>query len=160
MNKREFKPIRRIDTKIKEATRILEQLGYESEKISAKEFYDYMTGETPTGDVVMLNDVLLNEFFMVHEIVEISELKKMDVPIDQQTIMVFYPEVYVVHLTALDYELTHALNKRNYAWFQRRLSGVTLEDPYLPQEFNYLRQELAPRCKSIIKKFSEHLPQC
>ena len=150
---------RRIDTKIKEATRILKQLGYESEKISAKEFYDYMTGETPTGDIVTLNDVLLNEFYMVHEIVEISELKKKGAPINKQTVMVYYPEVYETHFTAMDYELTHALNKKNYEWLKRRLTDAEgqLEDPFLPQEFNYLRRELAPRWRSIIKKFSKHI---
>ena len=149
----------KIDTKIKETTRTLEQLGYESERISPKEFYDYMTGETPTGDVITLNDVLRNEFLMVHEVVEISELKKMAIPISKQTVMVFYPEVYKVHFTAMDYELTHALNKKDYGWLKRRLTHAEdqLEDPYLPQEFNYLRRELAPRWRSVIKKFSKHL---
>jgi len=134
---------------------MLKQLGYDCEYISSREFYDYMTGETPTGDVITLDDVLRNEFLMVHEVVEISELKKMGISITKQTIMNFYPKVYQAHLTAMDYELTHALNKKDYKWFKRRLAGVTLDDPYLPQEFNYLRQQLAPRCKSIIKKFSK-----
>jgi hypothetical protein len=145
----------RIKTKINEARRILKQLGYESESISPKEFYDFMAGETPTGDVITLNDVLCNEFLMVHEVVEISELKKMGIPINKETVMVYYPEVYKAHITAMDFELTHALNRRNYKWLKRRLAAVTVEDPYLPQEFSYLRQELAPYCKSIIEKLSK-----
>jgi len=152
----------KINARIKEATTILKQLGYKSEDISPKEFYDYMTGETPTGDVITLNDVLNNEFLMVHEVVEISELKKKGIPIDKQTVMVFYPEVYEAHFTAMDYELTYALNQRNYEWFNRRFVSPEdfssqLDDPYLPQEFNYLRQKLAPQCKSIVEKFSKHL---
>jgi len=145
----------RIDTKIKEATRILKQLGYESEHISAEEFYDYMTGETPTGDVITLNDVLVNEFLMIHEVAEISELKKMGIPINKQTVMSFHPKVYKAHFTATEYELNHALNKKDYAWLEFRLNHAKdwLEDDYLPKE-------LAPRCKSIIKKFAEHLPRC
>jgi len=51
----------RIRVKIREATRTLEQLGYAVVNISAKEFYDYMTGETPTGDKTTLDDVLNGE---------------------------------------------------------------------------------------------------
>ena len=114
----------RIDTKIKEATRTLKQLGYETEHISPKEFYDYMTGETPTGDVITLNGVLCNEFLMVHEVVEISELKKMDTPISKQTVMSFYPRVYEAHFTAMDFELTHALYRKDYGWLRRRLASA------------------------------------
>lgn len=154
----------RINVKIKEATRILKQLGYESENISAREFYDYMTGETPTGDTVTLYDVLRNEFFMIHEVVEISELKRMGISINKQTIMRYYPKVYEAHITAMDYELTHALNKKDYEWFKRRFVSPEiflsqLNDPYLPPEYNYLPQQLTPKCKSIIKKFSKHFRQ-
>lgn len=80
-----------------------------------------MTGETPTDDTITLEDVLCNEFLMMHEVVEISELKKVNVPINKQTIVKFYPQVYAAHFTALDYELTYALNKKDYEWLKRRL---------------------------------------
>jgi len=66
----------RIARRIREVVEILKGLGYYPEKISSKEFHEYMTGETPAGDTITLEDVLCNEFFMVHEVVEISELKK------------------------------------------------------------------------------------
>lgn len=154
--------LNKINERIKEAVKIIEQLGYEIEPISSKEFFNYMTGETPTGDVITLNDVLNNEFLMVHEVVEISELKKMNVPIDKHTVMNFYPKVYEAHFVAIDYELTHALTKREHEWFKRRFVSPQdflsqLDDPYLPPEFKHLKQELAHRCKSIIKKFSKYI---
>jgi hypothetical protein len=88
---------------------------------------------------------------MLHEVVEINELKKMSMSINKQTVMVSYPEVYKAHITAMDYELTCALNQRNYHWLKRRLANVTVDDPYLPQEFSYLKRELAPLCKTVIK---------
>jgi hypothetical protein len=72
-----------------------------------------MTGETPTGDLITLTDVLNNEFLMVHEVVEISELKKRSIPINK-TIMRFYTEFIKFILRALNYELTYALNKQHY----------------------------------------------
>ncbi|MEM3731801.1 MAG: HAD family hydrolase [Candidatus Bathyarchaeia archaeon] len=148
-----------IAVKIKETVRILKRLGYNCESISPKEFYDYMTGETPTGDTITLEDVLKNEFLLVHEVVEISELKKMNVPINKQTIMNFYPNVYEAHFTALDYELTFALGQGNFEWVKMRLKNFEsqLDDPYLPQEFSHLKRKLAPKCELIMKKFSNFL---
>ena len=69
-------------------------MGYEIETISAEEFHDYMTGGTPTGDKITLDDVLENEFLLVHELVEMSELKKKNTPLNEHTVMDFYPSVY------------------------------------------------------------------
>ena len=149
----------KMSINMKGAARMLKQLGYRSEHISPKEFYDYMTGETPTGDVTTLEDVLGNEFLMVHEMVEISELKNRGIPIDKQTVIRFYPEVYKAHFIAIDYELTYASNKGDYRWIKRRLTHVEeqLDDPYLPEEFSYLKQEVAPCWRSIIKKFAKYI---
>ena len=148
-----------IAAKLRKTAEILNKLGYDYESISPKEFYDYMTGETPTGDTTTLENVLNNEFLMVHEIVEISELKKMNTPINKQTVMKFYPNVYEAHFTALDYELTHALNKKEYEWVRKRLKNFAsqLDDPYLPSEFNYLKQKLASKYTLMMKKFSKYL---
>ncbi|MFB0522168.1 MAG: hypothetical protein ACETV1_00220, partial [Candidatus Bathyarchaeia archaeon] len=73
-----------IRLELKKAAETLRKMGYMTECISSKEFYDYMTGETPTGDTITLNDVLSNEYLVLHEAVEISELKKMGVPINRR----------------------------------------------------------------------------
>lgn len=152
----------RICTKIREATQTLEQLGYVAVNISEKEFYDYMTGETPTGDKTTLDDVLNGEFLMVHEVVEISELKKMNVPINQKTVTCFYPKVYEAHLTAMNLELTFTLNKRDYKWLKHRFVSSKdfmsqLDDPFLGPEFGYLRKKLSPKSRAIARKFSKHV---
>lgn len=110
-------------------------------------------GETPTGDIVTLDNILSNEYFMVHEIVEISELKEMGIVIDKQTVMKHYPKVYEAHLTAMDYELTFALNNRDYEWIKERLTSNSL----LPADgYNHLRGKLTDKRKMIIKKFTDH----
>jgi hypothetical protein len=148
-----------IAVKMGEVIKILKGFSYNPEEISPKEFYEYMTGETPTGDIITLEDVLRNEFLMVHEVVEISELKKMGVPINKQTVVRFYPKVYEAHLTALDYELTHAINEGNYEWLKPRFKNfeAQLNDPFLPPEFKYLKQKLAPKVKHLEKKFLKYL---
>jgi hypothetical protein len=66
----------KIGNKARNAKRALKQLHYSPEQISAKEFHDYMTGETFSEDTTTLRDVLGNEFLMIHELIEMSELKK------------------------------------------------------------------------------------
>jgi hypothetical protein len=143
----------RINAKIAETVKKVRKLGYEVENISAGEFYDYISGETPTYDVVTLDDILSNEYFMLHEIVEISELKKMNVIIDKKTIMKNYPKVYEAHLTAMDYELTYAFNNGDYEWIKHRLTFNSL----LPAEgYNHLRKKLTDKYEMIMKKFKDY----
>ncbi len=148
----------KINIRMEEAAGILKELGYQVEHVSPREFYDYMTGETPTGDVTTLEDVLGNEFLMVHELVEISELKKKGIPIDKRTVMRFYPKVYEAHFVAIDYELSHALSRGKYGWIERRLAQAKeqLDDPHLPEEFSYLKQEAGLRWRSLAKKFAKY----
>jgi len=63
-----------IILKLKEATGKLREMEYESQHISPREFFDYMTGETPTGDIITILDVLKNDFLMIHEAVEIRSI--------------------------------------------------------------------------------------
>lgn len=141
-----------IKMKIREAAERLRGFGYESKLISPREFYDYMTGETPTGDITTLEDVLANEYLIIHEVVEISELKRMGVPINKRTVVEFHPRVYEAHLTATEYELDYAVRKGDYAWLKNRLD---LAKSWLADE--YMPKELIPRYMALIRRFSEHL---
>jgi hypothetical protein len=67
-----------IENKIEATKKVLRSIGYVVKEVSAQEFYDYMTGEIFSEDTTTLDDVLGNEYLMVHELVEINELKKMD----------------------------------------------------------------------------------
>ncbi len=92
-----------IDEKIRKAKSAIEQLGYIAADISAQEFYDYMTGEIFSEDKTTLPDVLGSEFLMIHELVEMNELKKMGRTIDKRVI-VESPKtmIYEAHFTAIE----------------------------------------------------------
>ncbi len=142
---------KRIAEKLKETLKTLKELGYKSLQLSPREFYDYLTGETPTGDTITIVDVLGNDFLMIHEVVEMSELKKIGIPINKNTVMMFHPEVYGAHYTATEHELNFALSKKEFDWLRVRIGHAKswLEDDSMPQH-------LVPRCKAIIKRFSKH----
>ncbi|MFQ6068396.1 MAG: hypothetical protein ACE5KD_02520 [Candidatus Bathyarchaeia archaeon] len=141
-----------IDTKIKEVEKTLKQLDYVTWNVSAKEFHDYMTGEIFSEDITTLQDVLDSKFLMLHEIVEISELKKMGRTINKQTIMKTpKTTIYEAHFTAMEYELNYALLRREYSWIRERLKQhklVLIDDPCLPEK-------LKPRGEAIFERFSK-----
>ncbi len=139
-----------VSLKLKRAVEIARSLGYYCEDISPREFYGYMTGKTVSGDKMPLEEVLTNEFLMLHEVIEISELKKKGITIGEMTIVNYHPKtIYEAHITATEYEIKHALNKGDLAYVKLRLLHIRewLEDENLPKE-------LDPKLKSMVEKFS------
>ena len=65
-----------IGSKIEDARRGLLSINYLVKDVSAQEFYDFMAGEKFSEDKTTIDDVLRNKYLMIHELVEISELKK------------------------------------------------------------------------------------
>jgi hypothetical protein len=142
-----------ISSKIRVAKRALKRVGYVAMDVSPQEFFDYMTGEIFSEDPTTLRDVLGNEYIMVHELVEMSELKKMGRTIDKRVI-VDSPKttIYTAHFAAMETELSYALQKGDTYWARWRLkthkTSVLDDDPNLPEE-------LRPRAQEIFKRFSK-----
>lgn len=138
--------VERLDTTI----RIVKDLGYEPENVSAKEFHDYLTGEIFSEDKTTLSDILGNEYYMVHEVVEISELKKAGLKIHKQVIVESPKEViYKAHFYAQEFEMDYAVRKRDYFWMKERLDQhrkVLYDDPNLP---NGLKSEALRICEKF-----------
>ena len=141
-----------IKGKIKRAREALKSIGYVAEDVSAQEFHDYMTGEIFSEDTTTLQDVLGNEYLMVHELSEMSELKKMGRTIDKRVI-VDSPKtvIYKAHFKAIELELQYAMLKKDHFWVKVRLKqhkeSVLEDDPNLPES-------LKPRGEEILRKFS------
>lgn len=149
-----------IDAKIGKAKEALKQFGYDQIDVSAREFYDWMTGEIFSDDPTTLRDVLGNEYLMIHELVEISELKKMGRTIDKRVI-VDSPKtaVYDAHLTAMETELKYALHKWDTYWAKIRLrqhkESVLDDDPNLPEELRPRAEEIYEKYRRLAKQASE-----
>ena len=146
-----------INGKIKRAREALKSIDYVAENVSAQEFHDYMTGEIFSEDTTTLQDVLGNEFLMVHELSEMSELKKMGRIIDKRVI-VDSPKtvIYEAHFKAMELELEYAIFKKDYYWVKFRLKqhkeSVLEDDPNLPES-------LRPRGEEIFHKFTNLVKQ-
>lgn len=149
-----------IDAKIRKAREALRQFGYYSVDVSAKEFYDYMTGEIFSDDPTTLQDVLNNEYILIHELVEISELKRRGRRIDKHAIM-GTPKIpfYTAHFDAMETELKYALYKRDTYWAKIRLrqhkESVIDDDPNLPEELRPRAEEMYKRYRRLAKEISD-----
>lgn len=147
-----------IKKKIEVTKKALKSIGYTLKEVSAKEFYHFMTGEIFSEDTTTLDDVLGSEYLMVHELVEINELKKSGRIINKRLI-VDSPKtvIYDAHLTAMETELDYALNKKDFFWVKLRLrlalkESVLDDDPNLPEE-------VRPRAEALYEKFRRILEQ-
>jgi hypothetical protein len=140
-----------IEDKIKTTAEALKSIDFTVKRVSTQEFYDYMTGEIFSDDPTTLDDVLGNEYLMVHELVEMSELKRMGRTIDKRVI-VDSPKnvIYEAHFNAMECELNYALHKRDYYWVKFRLrqhkESVLDNDPNLPKE-------MRPRAEALFEEF-------
>jgi hypothetical protein len=149
-----------IDSKIRKAMEALRQFGHYPVDVSAKEFYDYVTGEIFSDDPTTLQDVLNNEYIMIHELVEISELKKIGRKIDKQVIMET-PKIpfYTAHFNAMETELKYALHKRDTYWAKIRLrqhkESVLDDDPNLPEELRLRAEEIYEKYRTLAKQTSD-----
>jgi hypothetical protein len=142
-----------IEKKVEEAIALLGELGYDCIEVTAKEFHDYMTGETFSGDKTTIGDVLDSEYLMVHEVVEITELKKMGLAIDKKT-LVDSPktDIYDAHLSAMEFEMGYASRKGDFDWLRIRLGhhkNVLDDDPFLPESMRL-------RATAIYDRFKEY----
>ncbi len=147
-----------ITEELGKARRAIGQLGYVVVDVSAQEFYDYMTGEIFSEDKTTLRDVLDSEFLMIHELVEISELKKMGRTISKRVLVESpKPTIYEAHFTAMEFELNYALLKKDYQWIRTRLrqhkESVLEDDPHLPEELRPRGNEIFERFSRLLKAF-------
>lgn len=149
--------LKEISAKIKTAKRALEQINYVAEDVSPQEFYEYMTGEIFSEDTTTLQDVLGNGFLMMHELSEMSELKKMGRRIDKRVI-VDSPKtvIYKAHLRAMELELEYALFKKDYFWVKVRLrqhkESVLEDDPNLPESLRPKGEEIFHKFNGLVKR--------
>jgi hypothetical protein len=145
-----------IEAKLREAKSALKEIGCNAESVTVKEFYEYLTGEIFSDDKTSLRDVPDNEFLMVHEFSEISELKKIGKTIDKRVI-VDSPEtvVYEAHFSAMELELKYAIFKRDNSRAKLRLKqhkeSVLDNDPNLPETLRPRGEEIFAGSRAILK---------
>jgi len=144
-----------IEYRLEQTNEILEELEYEVAECGADEFYGYISRDAHHGKAVTIRDIIGNEYLMFHEVVEVSELKRLGVPVGEDTHSKGPREkVYEAHLNAMEFELEYALLLEDYYWLKHRLDyhgATTLKDKNLGGEL----KERAHEIYDHYKKYSD-----
>ena len=141
-----MRTIEEIKQIVEHGCKILMNYGYKC-NVSAEELVTYFEADTYEEDLITLDDVLKNQLLVIHELVEITELKKRGLKITKDVIVKNYELVYEAHLIATEIELEIASLNGNIGHIKNRLLHIQswLEGPNLPKH-------LFKKCKQLLEK--------
>jgi hypothetical protein len=142
-----------IEYRLGQVYELLEELEYQLNKCTSRELYDYMTGETYTGDKITLLDVIGNEYLLLHEAYEISELKRLGVEIGVNTLVESPKEkIYEAYLNAMEFELDYALLLEDYYWLKHRLG----HHEKVVNDYSWIPESQKPRAREILENYTQY----
>lgn len=118
-------------------------------KVSAADLLEYFSYDAPTGDTTTIKDVLEKKWLLMHELIEISELKKKNLPLTIELFYDYFDELLDAHMTATEYEFYLAKQFNDLDWIKKRLPLLLMwiEDPELPNR-------IQRRCLKLREEYS------
>ncbi len=116
-------------------------------EITAGDLITYFSAESPYGDITTIDDVLQSRWLLIHEMVELSELKRMGLEINDQILLEHMEEVNRAHITAAEIEFKAAEDDRDY--IERRIKDV---DNWIGDD--ELSDDLRERCVRLKERYS------
>ncbi len=143
----------KTSTEIEDAFRnhseLLQEAGVREGDVLPEELIEYFAGETPTGDVITLEEVLGNRWLFLHEIVELKHMKLKDIRITRNVLWERYEDVLEAHIAATAVELKMALKYNDKGWIRSRVKHIPswLEDPEMPKK-------LRTACEKLIEHYT------
>ena len=133
--------------------KILKRFGYDC-NVSEKELTTYLTADTPYPDLsskAILND----DLWLIHELIEINELKKMGIAITgKDLIMKNLEKVYEAHLKALKLELLIAQKLGRLDHIERsfkNLKNIVHNDPLVPSHLRSAFKDMLEKYRSALE---------
>lgn len=138
------------DEALHSAEKMLAEQGIHFE-VSADELGIWCTADTPWPDMP-LDVLMLRPLLVAHELVEISEIKKMGLKITKSVIIENPARVYEAHLKAFEVELMLARRQGDWRHIGQRILDAQkwMADPLLPTS-------LKPRCQALIEEAQKSL---
>jgi len=115
--------------------------------VGVDELLAYLRAETPYPDLPT-EEILADDLLVLHELVEINELKAMGLSVDDRIILDHLPEVLKAHVRAAELELEAAVALGALDHLRGRLRCVEAwtQDPNMPPE-------LRERCLALLERF-------
>ena len=128
---------------------LFQEAGVEERDVLPEELLEYFAGNTPTGDVTTLDDVISNRWLLLHEVVELKHLKLKGIIITRDVLWDRYVDVLEAHIAATAVELKMALKYDDKDWIRSRVKLIPswLEDPEMPEN-------LRAACKKLMEHYT------
>lgn len=139
------KKLKRAISKVSE---ILREKEIPHVEVTSSEVIKYFSGGAPSGDVTDLSDLLDNKWLLIHELLEISELKRKGFTISSDLLASKPREIYRAHVFAFEWELRLAKRAGDRKWIKRRKKLVKswIKDEQIPEDAK-------KRCENILKEY-------
>ena len=148
--------IKTVEQKVNNAKQTLKKYNLDVD-VTPEDLISYFQATLFEEDTISLNDILENTFLLIHELVEINELKKRGLRITKDVIIKNVDTVYEAHLIATNVELSVAYDSGALQYIEDRMKDIKswLEDPLLPQRLYDRCNELLQNTKKRITKLSK-----
>ncbi|MFQ6089265.1 MAG: hypothetical protein ACE5K0_10240 [Candidatus Methanofastidiosia archaeon] len=137
--------ISEIQDRLEKAKETLREYGYICD-VSVKDLIGYLSADT-YDETLSIDDILKKHLLVIHELVEIDEIKEMGLRITKDVIIKNYERIYKAHLKAVEVELEIAKDIGEFKHIEEKIGWIIswLEDPRLPPELRY-------KCERIYRK--------
>lgn len=144
-----------VAKKVEKAKETLKEHGYTC-NVLAEDFIEWFKTDTIVDDIE-LDEVLKEPFLVIHELVEIGEVKRMGLKITKDVIIKNPEKIERAHLKAAKIEFEIAEELGDYSHLEKRLKHVKAwcNDPTVPSEYREKYRELYNKTEQIINNRKE-----
>jgi len=114
-----------VDEAVQEAKQLLKDHGYDC-TTTADDLRRWFEADTPFDEDFGLNEVLKQPLIVVHELVEIENVKQMGLSLTKDVIIKNLEKVDDAHMIATEVELKIAIAMRDVNHFRDRLENIRM----------------------------------
>lgn len=111
-----------VEDALEEASETLRAHGH-SCAVSVRDFEDWFRADTPYPDLT-IEEVIVNPLLVIHEVVEIDQVKKLGLRIDRRVILDNLELVDKAHFLAAQVEIEIAIARRDVHHLAERLEDI------------------------------------
>ncbi len=136
-----------LEEKLREGRELLDSHGHKCD-VSPADFDAWFQADTPYPDISM-DEVLLNPMLVVHELVEIDEVKRLGLALTKDVIVSNLGLVDRAHLKAAEVEIKIAAALKNVNHLVERIKDVRawsrdpLTEPEMRRRYAHLAEEMS-----------------
>ncbi len=116
--------INELSLAMEKAKDYLKSNDIDTETVTPEDMIAFFNGEAPSGDTTTLRDLVRQRWLMIHEIIEVSELKRRQLSVSVMTLRDCSREAHECHLIATRTEFRLARQENDSEWLRMRVALI------------------------------------